>query len=272
MDYLQKHLSDDTIEDLKLLVLSFVIWNIVNLVVMYAKIPDSHLPRNEMLDLRNRIVSCLHGTVSMFLAAYNTYFLHSECGQKNTKFEEHIMIISCGYFFYDFMVMIYFNLMDRSMFVHHFICMIGMAYCVISDFSAHVLIAALFVSEISNPAMHVRVVLKHLNKRYTKAYESCELMYIILYIFGRMILGLPILYGLWMCEHDSLFQKILGTGLIVQSMYFISKMGQILRSRAAEYSERKKKGVKMLWFQELSKEQISKIDLYNRKTSKPKIP
>lgn len=88
------------------------------------------------------------------------------------------MIFSAGYFFYDFMAMVYFRLMDRSMFIHHFICMFGMAYCVLTDISANSLIAALFVSEISNPAMHIRVVLKHLNKRYTKAYEAAELMYI----------------------------------------------------------------------------------------------
>lgn len=179
MDYLlEQHLTEDVVFDLKLLVSSFVVWNIVNLIVMYSKLPDGHLARNDMLDMRNRIVSCMHGTISIFLAAYNTYFLHSECGQKNTKFEEHILIFSCGYFFYDFLAMCYFGLMDASMFIHHFICMFGMAYCVISDISASTLIAALFVSEISNPAMHIRMVLKHLNKRYTKAYESAELMYI----------------------------------------------------------------------------------------------
>lgn len=178
MDYLNQHLSEDVIVDLKLLLTSFVLWNVVNLVVMNMKLPDSHLPRNDMLDLRNRIVSCLHGLISVVLAAYNTYFLHSECGQKNTRFEEYIMIFSSGYFFYDFMAMAYFGLLDISMSIHHFICMFGMAYCVISDIAANTLIAALFVSEISNPAMHIRMVLKYLNLRYTKAYESAELMYI----------------------------------------------------------------------------------------------
>lgn len=178
LDLLRDKLGEEGMEDLNLLVFSFVVWNIVNLIVMNLNLPDSHLPRNDMLDLRNRIVSVLHGTVSLVFAAYNTYFLHSECGSKNTRLEDRIMIFSCGYFFYDFFAMWWFKLLDLSMTIHHSICMIGMGYCVLSDLSANSLIAALFVAEISNPMMHIRVVLKHLNKRYTKAYETAELGYI----------------------------------------------------------------------------------------------
>lgn len=97
-------------------------------------------------------------------------------------------------------------------------------------------------------------------------------LYIVLYIFGRVILGIPILYKLLICEYNPLLQKFLGTGLIVQSFYFVSKMGSILKARAAEYAERKKKGVKYSWFKELTPEQVAKIDLYNRKPRKEKIP
>lgn len=89
-----------------------------------------------------------------------------------------------------------------------------MAYSVIADSSANNLIAALFVSEISNPAMHVRMVLKHLNLRYSKAYECSELTYILLYIYGRMILGLPILYKTISCDANPIIQKFFGSALI----------------------------------------------------------
>lgn len=74
--------------------------------------------------------------------------------------------------------MAYLGILDKSMLIHHTICVVGMSLSVITGLSANFLIAALFVSEISNPAMHIRVVLKHLGKRYTKAYETAELSYI----------------------------------------------------------------------------------------------
>ena len=225
---------------------------------MNLNLPDKHLSREDMLDLRNRIVSILHGTVSLTLSAYNTYFLHSQCGDKNTRFEDRLLTFSCGYFFYDFVAMIYLGLMDKSMFIHHLICVLGMGYSVISDSSANVLIAAMFCAEISNPAMHVRMVLKHLGLRYSKSYECSELSYILLYIYGRIILGIPVTINkLLNCDANPIIQKFFGTGLIVQSIYFIYQMIFILRARSAEYSERKRKGIKMQWFSALTQEQIS---------------
>ena len=59
---------------------SFVFWNILNLIVMNLNIPDKHLKREDHLDLRNRIVSCLHGIMSLVLSGYHYYFLLGECG------------------------------------------------------------------------------------------------------------------------------------------------------------------------------------------------
>ncbi len=47
----------------------------------------------------------------------------------------------------------------------------------------------------------------------------------------------------------------------------------ILKSRANEYAERKMKNIKMKWFTALTKEEIAKIDAYNKKkTNGVKIP
>jgi hypothetical protein len=64
------------------------------------------------------------------------------------------------------------------MFIHHSICISGFTLGLYSGHSADILVGALFLTEISNPPMHVRVVLKHMNLRYSKAYECAELVYI----------------------------------------------------------------------------------------------
>lgn len=157
--------------------ISFVVWNVINIIVMNLKLKDSHLPRAEWLDLRNRIVSVLHGVIVLFMSGYNTYFAHSQCGEGNTYFEEIIMAFTGGYFAYDLVAMAYLGLLDKSMFIHHNICITGMCFGLFTGHSADILVSATFVSEISNPAMHVRVVLKILGLRYTKAYETSELTY-----------------------------------------------------------------------------------------------
>jgi hypothetical protein len=145
---------------------------------MNLNLPDKHLKREEYLDLRNRIVSFVHGTMGLLLSGYHYYFLHTECGWKNTELEKFIITNSFGYFAYDFVVMCYFGLMDTGMFIHHFICIFGMMVCLAQNISANYLVAGLFVSEVSNPVMHARMVIKHLGMRYTKSYEVAEFSYI----------------------------------------------------------------------------------------------
>jgi hypothetical protein len=85
---------------------------------------------------------------------------------------------SCGYFLYDFVAMAYFKMLDSGMTIHHFICVTGMYLCLLQGISANYLIAGVYISEVSNPVMHARMVVKHLGMRYTKTYELLEVSYI----------------------------------------------------------------------------------------------
>lgn len=105
---------------------SFVFWNLLNIIVMNLRLPDSHLKRADYLDMRNRITSFMHGAVTMILSGYHMYFVHSECGQTNSQFEKFILINSTGYFLYDLLVMAYFRILDLDMTIHHFMCIFGM--------------------------------------------------------------------------------------------------------------------------------------------------
>jgi len=127
------YLGENAHEQLMTLGLMFIGWNILNYVVMSLDLGDKHLPREDFLDLRNRIVSVVHGIISLFLAAYNTYFLHSPCGAPNTKFEELTLTFSASYFLYDFIAMGYYGILDMSMTIHHNICIFGMTMSVLSQ-------------------------------------------------------------------------------------------------------------------------------------------
>jgi len=156
---------------------------------MYLPLDDKHLPRKDWLDYRNRIVSIIHGIVGIFLGGYQTYFINESCGNPNSSFESFVVSQSAGYFLYDLVAMAYFGLLDRGMLIHHMMCFWGYGMTLHRNLGAHYTVCGLFVAEISNPAMHTRLLLKHQGKRYTKAYEVLEITYILLYMYGRIILG-----------------------------------------------------------------------------------
>ena len=84
------------------------------------------MKRNAYLDMRNRMVSFIHG-IGMFVAcghyaATEAYF----CGSLTTETEYVILVTSCGYFSYDFLSMAWFGLLDLDMTIHHLLCISGM--------------------------------------------------------------------------------------------------------------------------------------------------
>ncbi len=67
------------------------------------------------------------------------------------------------------------------------------------------------------------------------------------------------------CQENNIFLKILCVGLALQSYYFIIKMVSILKMRMVEYTERKRKGVKLRWFHALDQKVLQSMECYSRK-------
>jgi hypothetical protein len=85
------------------------------------------LEKIDELDVRNRMVSIVHGLGIMFFSGYHFYKMPGQCGDPNTLFEKRLAYCSIGYFFYDFAALGYYGLVDQAMTIHHMICIIGMS-------------------------------------------------------------------------------------------------------------------------------------------------
>ena len=165
------------------------------------------------LDVKNRLVSILHGLILVFFAGYEFYFKPGSCGDDNTSFEQRLMTISVGYFIYDFLCMAYYGLLDMTMIIHHLICIVGMSMSICFEHSANSIVNAMFIAEVSNPAMHLRTILKLYRLTYTKAYELMEISFMLLYIYGRLLVGPSITWSTCRCASNHIILKICAIAL-----------------------------------------------------------
>lgn len=179
-----------------------------------------------------------------------------------------MIYIAVGYFLYDFAAMAYYGLLDKTMTIHHWICIVGMSLPLTYDMSANYIVMGMFIAESSNPFMHVRCILKHYGMRYTKAYETMEITFMLLYIYGRILLGLSVVFNTCMCEHNHFMVRFCSFGLLAQSVFFVFQMVGILKKRFKEISARKEHRVKIRWFEPLNKEEMSKLGLNTNKEDK----
>lgn len=213
------------------------------------------------MDVKNRIVSIVHGLTLAIFSAYEFYVTPGSCGDPNTTYEKRLIYTAVGYFLYDFAAMAYYGLLDTAMSFHHWSCIVGMSLPLTRGVSANYVVQGMFVAEGSNPFMHVRQILRHYGLRYTRAYETMEVLFMIIYIFGRIIMGTYTSWSTACCQHNNLIVKLAALGLLVQSAFFIQQMLGILRKRFKEISDRKKLRIKSRWFEPLNREELDKLGI-----------
>lgn len=242
-----------------------VIWSVFYIIV--KKLPldfifPEYLKRTEMqnLEFRNRLVSFVHGLVALFYGCYHFIQEGAECGALNTPLQRFVMVFSTSYFIYDLIFMYFEGILDRAMTIHHPLCIFGMVLPLYENISGNFCMLAIFISEISNPAMHIRSMLRETGRRYTKGYEVAEIAFISLYFYGRFFAAFSIVHETLKCQSNHMFLKLTCMGLMVQSYYFIVLLAQILMKRIKEVLDRKKKGVKLSWLTPLAPEQVKLLN------------
>ena len=195
---------------------STVAWTILQVILFqWPDFSAYDLKRKVHLDLRNRMVSFIHGIVILLLSSYQVYFAFTECGDATNSTEYFILALSGGYFAYDFLSMAWFKLLDFDMALHHLLCIAGILVVLGQNMGAGFVVQGLFVAEVSNPAMHMRIMLRNLGKRYTRAYEVAEYAYFMSFFFGRMIIGHPVVYATVTCPNVSFLPKFVSVGICV---------------------------------------------------------
>lgn len=252
--------------------ISFAFWGFLQ--INFYDMPNLQrfkMERKTELDFRNRLVSFVHGLVALVLSGYAIYFFEYGCGDQNTLLQYWILALSGGYFTYDLVGMKLFGLLTFDMLVHHLLCIFGILITLYQGHDACHVVAGLFVAEVSNPAMHVRTMLRNLGMRYTKIHDTAEIIYFVMFFFGRVLIGHPVVYDTVMCESTPIFAKLVSLGILAQSYQFLARMYTLLKNRIAEIKERKQKKIKMMWFTPLPAEQVAKLD-YNLKKTKDGLP
>lgn len=189
--------------------LSFVLWTILFVAVTKMPIPLENiyckLKEGDKFDVQNRVVSAIHGTILMVFSGYQFYFSQRQCGDVNTNFERNLIYTAVGYFSYDLLCMKYYGLLDWAMLMHHCFTSFGMFLALVRGSSASLIVMGMFVAEVSNPFMHIRVILKHIGLRYTKAYETFEISFIMMYCYARIFCGCWLVWQTCSCNDMFLF-------------------------------------------------------------------
>ena len=145
------------------------------------------------LEMKTRVVSFMHGWISLLFGFYVYFFTKLTFGQPNSWIERLGCINSMSYFTYDLFIMWKTSTLDFAMGFHHSVCIYIFYTVLYLGVGANEVISALYCLEVSNPAMHGRAILKTYGLRYTQIHELVEHVFLISYSIARMFFYPPIL-------------------------------------------------------------------------------
>lgn len=205
--------------------------------------------KETLADVQNRTVSIFHGWFTLFSCSWVIFMLQDPFGHPNTPLQNKIFIVSCSYVVYDTFDMLIANSIDVMITLHHVAMFIFLFCSVVWDVNGSIGAAAFIMAEISNCPSHLRIIFRAYGLKYTKIYELIDILYIILYFFGRLIIGTPICYQIFLAPTTSWMVRLCMLCLLIQSYYYIYKMVGILRGKFLKMQERSKKNISLWWFQ-----------------------
>lgn len=263
------------------ILISLTFWTVLYNILMYVPLPQYKamkdkdgkpvkLSKKEILDIQNRMVSFIHGSACCVLSFIDVTFVGIPYGSPNTQFQNFTLTLSLGYFLYDTLAMTYYKLLDAPMCFHHSIVCLGIYLSLCFDASAAEILGGLFISEVSNPVMHFRLIIKSFGLRHTKMYEASEYTYIFLYIYYRLFKGIFVVYNTVTTPVGHPVVKAIAIGVAIQSYFYVYRMVNILTSRMKEMREREREGVKLNWTTHNPK--VEKLSYYARGAKKDGIP
>lgn len=216
-------------------------------------------------DIKNRIVSMIHGLTTFFLAT--EYILRSSDNfcSKSTIEEKLIIKLSVSYFIYDFAACLYFQLYDLNLIIHHTSSILGFLVSYYVPFGAKISIFGLMIAESSNFPMHMRVILRLKGLRHTKLFNLFEISYLVLYVLFRGSLCPPLMIAAFKCTQTNIAVIIMCSILSIQSFYFIAQIIPIFKSKMIELKEIKKAGIQSFWLSQ--NKQLEELDYFKKSKS-----
>ena len=228
-----------------IIITSFCFWTLLYYIAkLFTKDKQQTIQLNDTL---NRSISTIYVLIAIFLSLYDITINQSKCGYNNTWFQDFAILISFGYFLYDFIFSYYLGVMDNIRLFHHTLVLLSEFEYFVMNTGGYLMVRWALYLESPSLFMHYRMILMNSNLKETKLFQITEFFYFLVYIVGRLSF---IYFSIWYYSNckDNLTITFKATiFLYIQFIWIIMKMLKIIMKRTREYKERSANNVCLYW-------------------------
>ena len=171
-----------------------------------------------------RVLTTLHGMIVTFLSFLSAFYLgpwpFSYLAQQSTPLHTAIIIISIGYFIFDFMWCIWYQTEGVVMLAHHMVSLFGLVYCLYTGMYGSEMTAVIGGSEASNPFLQLRWFLKSANMYTGKLATAVDFAFVGVYMIMRLGVGTALHICIQTDPRVDLIPKVGGNMFYIISIIF----------------------------------------------------
>lgn len=140
-----------------------------------------------------RLITAAHAIVSTSLSFTSAVLVgpwpFSHVGEPNTSVHSTIMVISLGYFMFDFMWCSYMQTESNVMLAHHVVSILGFVYSLYTGRAGCELTAVMGASEVTNPLLQFRWFLKEMGLYKGWLAKIVDTVFVCMFWFCRLGVG-----------------------------------------------------------------------------------
>lgn len=193
--------------------------------------------RNRSFDFCNRLVSTIHATLAVTLASLSVQDwscpvcpLASICSSNQMQ----TLAVTVAYFIYDLVCSLFDKNVKLDNAIHHVVSIAGMGAGLFYQTSCSELVAALWITEMSSPFLHLRELLKELGYKDTAFNLAVDIVFAIVFTSARMIFG-PYLTYVTLSANNPFLIKAMALGLQLVSAFWFYKIVRMVMFKLSKW-------------------------------------
>ncbi|CAK9312683.1 unnamed protein product [Citrullus colocynthis] len=186
---------------------------------------------NRSFEFCNRIVSTLHACLAVTLASISVQNWRCPIcplASKSSPFQMQTLAVSCSYLIYDLVCCHFDNKVSLDNTIHHLVSIVGIAAGFAYQKCGSEMVAALWITEISSPFLHLREILKETGYKGTDLNLAADIGFAVIFSFARIVGG-PYLTYMTLSSAVPFLIKAMALGLQLVSAYWFYKIVRMVR-------------------------------------------
>ncbi|XP_042517091.1 TLC domain-containing protein 5-like [Macadamia integrifolia] len=217
----------------------FLVWVVISWTVAFILVIK--IFRKRSLSFCNRIVSTIHASLAVILCSLSVEdWSCPACplASKSSPSQMKTLAVTLGYLVYDLVCCLFDNHVNIDNVVHHLVSIFGIGAGLVYERCGSELIAAVWVTEISSPFLHMREFLKELGYRDTNLNLAADVLFAVIFSLGRMVAG-PYLTYATLSADNPLLIKAMALGLQLVSAFWFYKIARMVRYKLTKSISKK---------------------------------